>query len=378
MSKYYYNNHRNRKKVKRYKRSYYSPTMKVRRVVGIIALVAVVLAAAWFAAPHVINWATHTWYTVVKNRDLEAESGAASASSAAAASEAAASSAAAVAAATPAPTATPEPEVGSGTAIVDGNWAEVSVSQLKDEASIRAAAQSLASQGAAYAVVTLKDTAGAVYYASGVEAASGSIADTTIDAALVAKIFKENGLVPVAQLCAFRDDTAAHSNRSMAILYNSSSGSTYLWLDAKNAAAGGKAWLNPYSAEAAGYIGDLIAEVHGLGFDHVALRCVQFPTAVSSKQDFGSTGGTSRQTQLAADIAEWQKRFNGAVTLWLRYSYSECTTASAQLGAPAVELGMQNLLVDTGGKPLTAEERAALTDAAAAAGVANTMIEESF
>ena len=23
---------------------------------------AVVLAAAWFAAPHVLDWATHTWY----------------------------------------------------------------------------------------------------------------------------------------------------------------------------------------------------------------------------------------------------------------------------------------------------------------------------
>ncbi len=33
------------------------------------------LAAAWLAAPHVLDWATHTWYTVVKDRDLEAESG---------------------------------------------------------------------------------------------------------------------------------------------------------------------------------------------------------------------------------------------------------------------------------------------------------------
>ena len=46
---------------------------------------AVVLAAAWFAAPHVLDWATHTWYTVVKDRDLEAES----ASRAAASSQAA-------------------------------------------------------------------------------------------------------------------------------------------------------------------------------------------------------------------------------------------------------------------------------------------------
>mgnify|MGYP000795976734 FL=1 len=35
-------------------------------------LVLAVLGAAWLAAPHVLDWATHTWYTVVKNRDLEA------------------------------------------------------------------------------------------------------------------------------------------------------------------------------------------------------------------------------------------------------------------------------------------------------------------
>ena len=48
--------------------------MRIRKIVGIVVLVAVVLAAAWFAAPHVLDWATHTWYTVVKDRDLEAES----------------------------------------------------------------------------------------------------------------------------------------------------------------------------------------------------------------------------------------------------------------------------------------------------------------
>ena len=66
-----------------------------------MVLVLVVLGAAWLAAPHVLDWATHTWYTVVKNRDLEAES----ASRAAASSEAAASAAAEEAASSQ-----PEPE----------------------------------------------------------------------------------------------------------------------------------------------------------------------------------------------------------------------------------------------------------------------------
>ena len=54
------------KKVKRYHRSFYSPGMWVKKAVGIIVLVAVVLVVGWLAAPHVLDWATHTWYTVVR------------------------------------------------------------------------------------------------------------------------------------------------------------------------------------------------------------------------------------------------------------------------------------------------------------------------
>ena len=82
-----------RQKVKHYHRSFYSREMRVKRGIGIAVLLVAVLAAAWFAAPHVLDWATHTWYTVVKDRDLEAES--ASRAEAAASSSAAASSAAA-------------------------------------------------------------------------------------------------------------------------------------------------------------------------------------------------------------------------------------------------------------------------------------------
>ena len=56
-----------RQKVKHYHRSFYSRETRVKRGIGIVVLVAAVLAAAWFAAPHVLDWATHTWYTVVKD-----------------------------------------------------------------------------------------------------------------------------------------------------------------------------------------------------------------------------------------------------------------------------------------------------------------------
>ena len=142
-----------RQKVKRYHRSFYSRTARIKRGVGIVVLVLAVLGAAWLAAPHVLDWATHTWYTVVKNRDLEAESASRAASSEAAASSAAAEAASSQAASEPA-----EPEL-DGKAITGGSWAEVDVTTLTDEAAIRSAARQLKAQGMTYAILTLKDTA---------------------------------------------------------------------------------------------------------------------------------------------------------------------------------------------------------------------------
>ena len=61
---------RRNKKVKRYHRSFYSREMKIKKALGILLLAVVVLGAAWLAAPYVLDWATHTWYTVVRDRDL--------------------------------------------------------------------------------------------------------------------------------------------------------------------------------------------------------------------------------------------------------------------------------------------------------------------
>ena len=93
------------------------------------------------------------------------------------------------------------------------------------------------------------------------------------------------------------------------------------------------------------YIGDLIAEVHAAGFDQVLLENVRFPSSTSAKQDYGNTNGVDRAGQLTADIAAWQARFGDTVTLWYGYSLAEVTGSSSQLGAPAAQLGVKNLLV---------------------------------
>ena len=335
------------KKVKRYHRSFYSRGDKVKKALGILLLAAVVLGAAWLAAPYVLDWATHTWYTVVRDRDLP-DAGSAASSEASAESEAAASSEETRAPASSAPPAASseaqaEPEPLPGTAIREGGWAAVSLSALSDEAAIRAEARRLAAEGAVYALVPLKDTSGYIYYASAVPAAARSVAAAVVDPGLIASIFKEEGLVPVAGVAAFQDPVAAYTDRGMAVQYAGEGG--YLWLDAANAAAGGKAWLNPYAAPANGFIADLIEELYACGFEQVCLSAVQFPPAVSAKQSFGETGGLSRDAQLAADIAAWDARFAGCVTLWYEYPLDSCTAVSPALGALPAQLGVQNLVI---------------------------------
>ena len=357
-----------RQKVKRYRRSFYSRGTRIKKGIGIVVLVLAVLGAAWLAAPHVLDWATHTWYTVVKNRDLEAES----ASRAAASSEAAASSAVQEAASSQ-----PEPEQPKeldGKAITGGSWAAVDVSTLADDAAIRAAAQQLKAQGADYGLVTLKTPDGSICYASQVPAAAQSIADTTVDPARIAAIFREEGLIPVAKLAAFRDPAGARADHAMAIGYK---GQAYLWLDNKTS-ADGKPWLNPYADAAVQYIGGLIDELHTAGFEQMVLENVQFPASTSSKQDYGTTNGVSRADQLRADMAVWEQRFGSRVTLWYSYTLAEVADTSSTLGVPAAQLGVKNLVVRVpSASTMTAEERAALVQAQTEAGVEHVVVRDN-
>ena len=359
-----YKKNYHRQKVKRYHRSFYSRETKIRRGIGIAVLVAAVLAAAWFAAPHVLDWATHTWYTVVKNRDLEAESASRAASSAAASSAAASASQAA---------SEPEPEELDGKAITGGRWTAVDISDLTDDAAIRAAAKQAKADGADYALLTLKDADGKIYYASQVAAAANSIVADTVDPARIAELFREEDVIPVAQLAAFTDPIAAYTDTSMAVHYNGSQ----VWYDAVKA-KDGKAWLNPFAETAVQYVGDLIEELQGMGFEQVVLTGVQFPGMFTRKQDFGTENGKTlegRAAQLTADIQTWQTRFDGSVTLWFAYTQAQCTDGGDALGAPANTLGMDNLLV-TAGAELDTASRTALRQAAADAGVAHVVVND--
>ena len=107
----------------------------------------------------------------------------------------------------------------------------------------------------------------------------------------------------------------------------------------------------------------------------------QFPNIITRKQEFAAAGGKSQEGRaalLAADISTWQARFDGSVVLWLSYPAQQCTDASDALGAPAVSLGMHNLIVTA--DTLDAAARGQLQQSAAEAGVQNVVIcsTESF
>lgn len=111
--------------------------------------------------------------------------------------------------------------------------------------------------------------------------------------------------------------------------------------------------------------------------DQVLLENVQFPSSTSTKQDYGATNGVDRAGQLTADIAAWQARFGDTVTLWYDYSLAEVTGSSSQLGAPAAQLGVKNLLVKVpSSSTLDAAAREEMTLSLTEAGVEHVVIRD--
>lgn len=362
-------------RVKRYRHSFYdSPAARAKRALKWVLGAALIFLVGFLAAPAVLNWGTHAWYTHVKGRDLPASSAASSAAASEPASSAAASESSAAASQTPAVTLkTPQA----------GTWAVVSLSSLTDQATIEQTADSLKSQGVRYALITLKDTSGYVYYPSAVADASGSIAASTIDAAAVAAAMTQRDIIPVAYICAFRDPIASRTDRTIGIHY---ANSDYMWYDAEPT-AGGKTWLNPYADGAVQFVGDLVQEALDMGYQQVVLSAVQFPASTSVNQDFGDTAGVDRAGQLTADITAWNTRFAASGSaIWYEVPLAGCTAPGTTVGSALPgALGITNLVIqlpavtgDTDSAAATASSTpvADVVTAMKAGGCANVVVRD--
>ena len=190
-------------RVKRYKSSFYrSRGYHVRRLAIGLAVLAAIFALGWFIGPAVIDFGTSTWYSWKNGSSRSEPVNSDESLSGPMVTE------------TPAPTPTPEPTPTPVGIVEDSRWSWVDLAAVSTEQNARATAQQLAGQGVQYAVLTLKDDGGSLYYASAQELAARSLSEAAIDPAAAVAILKEEGVTAVAQLAMYRDPVAPYTDSS--------------------------------------------------------------------------------------------------------------------------------------------------------------------
>lgn len=362
---------KNMGRVKHYRHSFYTGPQRVKRVLLVVLAVLVLFGLGWLIGPPVIDLGTRTWYSIkesFKDRPQSPSQSESQASSAAQSENQAGSQ-------PQEPQEPQEPAAPLGAQVVPGGWSFVSLSSIDTAEKAAAQAQQLAAQGVKYAVIPLKDEQGYIYYPSSLEVAAPSVAATTIDPAQAVKAFEEAGVIPVAQICAFRDPKAPYTDRTMGVHYQ---GTEYFWLDAA-VDAGGKPWLDPYSPEAIRFIESLMQEARQMGFEQLLLTGVQFPFRDDAYAGYQAANGVGKTKQLADLIGSWQQKTqeSGGV-LWVEYSMEQAAGRQpASLGGGALaELGIQQLVLRAtpSDDPEADQQLLAEARAAAAAGGAQHVV----
>lgn len=182
---------------------------------------------------------------------------------------------------------------------------------VNDSTAFSALLETAKQSGATYVLVDAKDVSGMVHFASSNPIAIRSLAvsPTAFDAKTVATQIRDAGLVPVARIHAFRDNTVARANREMAVGYYDS---TYVWLD-NSAELGGRAWLNPYEPASQNYVIDIALELSNAGFQQVMLDSATFPLGVGlDKAGYGSNTATAKNEVIRRFVTEFENRLSEA------------------------------------------------------------------
>lgn len=91
-------------------------------------------------------------------------------------------------------------------------------------------------------------------------------------------MFENSGINVIAGIYCFEDSIIASTNSDLAVKYLNSD---VTWLD-KREEEGGRAWLNPYSKQAQGYIKQIISEINKMGVKGFMLKSVCFPNSDAS------------------------------------------------------------------------------------------------
>lgn len=157
-------------------------------------------------------------------------------------------------------------------------------------------AEHLQMEAAAYnaVAVTVKGSAGRVYFdSSSAVAGAVSISDDS-GAALKEITGEESSLYTIARLSCFHDPEAAGSDVEGMGLKNTGG---YIFYDGNNSQ-----WLDPGKPDARRYLCELARETAALGFDEILLTDVSYPT--EGKLDKIDYGETPREENLTAFLEE--------------------------------------------------------------------------
>ena len=131
-------------------------------------------------------------------------------------------------------------------------------------------------------VLTMKDSAGRVYFDAGTPEAAPFVETEEVTAGALQAALADSRYAAVARLSCFHDPTAANANVETMGLENTGG---YIFYDGNNSQ-----WLDPGKPAARQYLCDLAAELAKLGFDEILLTDVSYPTEGKlDKIDYGET-----------------------------------------------------------------------------------------
>ncbi|GEM_PF-93616 len=222
-----------------------------------------------------------------------------------------------------------------------GEFAQIALSSLNSEDTLRVALQSAKLAGADRALLTVKDERGYIYYSSGIALAqTAGAVRSGADLEMFVRVCAEENIIPCVRIYVFRDPLAVYADRTMAVCYRQEG---VTWLD-NYQDQGGQPWLNPYNVAARQYAVDIARELMQSGIQEIVFAGVQFPEGYSLDNCyFGEAVATISRTDCLAECVSMLQDAVGDGTAWFEYSAVQAFQPDAYVVG---EKGVQSLGAD--------------------------------
>ena len=195
---------------------------------------------------------------------------------------------------------------------------------LSDRDYLKHFVSSVKRRGANAVLIDFKDENGRLCYSSSDETAILSKAavydNETVRNAL--SYIKSERLSVIARIYCFQDNTASAGNSALAVTYLDSDVN---WLDEN-----GKAWLNPFSKRARGYVLEILEETLSFSVDGIMLEAVSFPYggATDTLGYRGQKDDESRNDVLKSFISSAKKKMPEEKPLFVSLTATDAVKGS--------------------------------------------------